>query len=152
VNANATSPSLRLLEQHRLRLQAWFRPDTAILGTCSQVASAGHCAAVAAIIYFTHGGTLVSAIVDAQSHWFNRVNVGGHDVDVDLTGDQFGRAPVQVAESGTLYDGTRIRTEEQLNADTLRRAWLLGRRAGFGSACERIATVLAERHEVLVAA
>jgi hypothetical protein len=62
-------------------------------------ASAGQCGTVATIVRAMLGGELVSAEIDAQSHWFNRSYVAGDFFDVDLTGDQFGLPPVQLAES-----------------------------------------------------
>ena len=80
----------------RRALDSAFAPDTAILGGTPGVPSAGHCAAVAVIVQRIFGGDFVSAVVEGQSHWFNRVPLGGKTVDVDLTGDQFGRPTIQV--------------------------------------------------------
>lgn len=141
--------SLRLL---RSTLAPNFQPDTAVPGTSSSIASAGHCAAVAAIVYLKYGGALVSTTVEGQSHWFNRLRTCEGELDVDLTGDQFGLPPLQISERDGLYSATRVRTEQQLNADTLRRARLLSKRAHLDFVSEEIERVLHSRHDALAAA
>jgi len=117
---------------HALRasLEGAFAPDTAMPGLTGVSQSTGHCAAVAWILHELLGGKLVSARVEGQSHWFNRLEVDGDIVDVDLTGDQFRRPPVQIANQGTLYGGTVERSEIEVNAETRARAALLRTRAG----------------------
>jgi hypothetical protein len=61
------------------------------------------------------------------SHWFNRID----GWDIDLTGDQFGRAPVQAAPAGTLYHETRVRHAIDLRPETIARADLLASRSGL---------------------
>jgi hypothetical protein len=115
----------------RWKLDRAFRPDTAAAGSHGPTASAGHCAAVAYIVREMFRGAYVSASVDGQSHWFNRIETGDGVFDVDLTGDQFGRNAVQVAPSGTLYDGTRERAPSELRSETIARGELLAQRAGL---------------------
>jgi hypothetical protein len=58
--------------------------------------------------------------------------VAGDFFDVDLTGDQFGLPPVQLARGGQLYGGSRVRRSSEVNQSTRMRAALLARRAGVG--------------------
>lgn len=116
------------LETIRAGLNAVFSDDTALAGSARSTPSAGHCAAVADIIFRQFGGELMSAKVNGESHWFNRIQLDGEIADVDLTGDQFGRSSVQVGPAGGLYLGTRVRTEEELNEETLQRAAILENR------------------------
>src|SRR5207245_1002509 len=71
----------------RLRLEGVFALDTAVLGAKGDSSSAGHCAAVAAVVQEVLGGRLVSAKVEGESHWFNRLPGVDATHDVDLTGD-----------------------------------------------------------------
>lgn len=130
-----------LADGYRKLFELKFAPDTAAGGWQNDaIPSAGHCAAVSAILYHQlavfaerFGGRVqcVSAIVNGGSHWFNRVELPDEAWDIDLTGDQFGLPPVQIAEAGTLYEGTRVRDFSELNEETLQRAALLARRAGL---------------------
>lgn len=113
----------------RRRLERAFRPDTAAQGFSGTAPSTGHCAAVATIIHATLGGELLSTILHGQSHWFNRLQATDGAYDVDLTGDQFSLAPLQIQPAGQLYEATRVRHADELNSETLRRAHLLARRA-----------------------
>jgi hypothetical protein len=106
----------------RRRFESAFAPETAIGKSVGSVPSSGHCAAVATLVFEELGGSLVSAYVSGQSHWFNRIAVGGNLVDVDLTGDQFGRDAVQVADAGSLYKRCRIRSFDELDSQTRIRA------------------------------
>lgn len=65
---------------------------------------------------------MVSAIVDGQSHWYNRLRLDGHTVDIDVTGDQFGREPVQVSIDAPLYPHARVRPPADVNEETRRRS------------------------------
>ena len=123
--------------QLRRALEDAFRTDTALPGTRGERPSAGHCAAVAALVQKRLGGWLVSAVVYDESHWFNRIRAGKHLVDVDLTGDQFGREPIQIAGFGRLYTGTRVRRPAELRPETVARAQVLEKRARFGEALSR---------------
>lgn len=113
------------------QLDKGFSPDTALNHTQSNVPSAGHCAAVAAIVWKTLGGSLVSANVNGTSHWFNRVQIGDQLIDFDLTGDQFGYSTVQLKPAEELYPHTRERSPVELDDETLHRTVLLARRVGL---------------------
>ena len=116
-------------KQIRSALEPAFSADTALPGSKADVPSAGHCAAVAAIVRRQLGGWLVSAAVGNDIHWFNRVRAGKRLIDLDLTGDQFGRAPIQIATFGHLYGGTRVRRPAELLPETLARCEKLEHRA-----------------------
>jgi hypothetical protein len=115
--------------QLRSALEGAFGEDTAFPGSTRHIPSAGHCAAVAALVKRNFGGWLVSATVENESHWFNRLRVGDQIFDIDLTGDQFGRAPIQIAGIGQLYPGTRVRRPTELLPETLARCEKLEQRA-----------------------
>ena len=119
------------LRQIRASLDPAFGPETAAPGTRSLVPSAGHCAAVSAILNSYFGGQLVSTVIDGTSHWFNRVFVDGHEFDVDITGDQFGYEPIRILPTGALFAKSRVRTFEELNEETRRRALRLAEKAGL---------------------
>lgn len=116
----------------RKALEPAFARDTAIDQMSGPVPSAGHCAAVAVLINKLLGGALVSAFVEGQSHWFNRMQVGDAIIDVDITGDQFGLDAVRIENAGSLYEGTRERAFTEIHEETLRRATRLAERAGLG--------------------
>jgi hypothetical protein len=108
----------------RQRIEREFRPDTANPGTPDRgPPSAGHCAAVAAIVQAIFGGDFISTKIDGVSHWYNRVGA----FDIDLTGDQFGFPPVQILRS-PLYPDSRTRDPSELNEATRARARLLAER------------------------
>lgn len=111
----------------RKKLEKVFSQDTAAPGTNSDIPSAGHCAAVSYLIWSIFGGEMVSTKVNGQSHWFNRIG----DIDIDLTGDQFNRAPMQIADNSKLWPDTRLRNFGDLNQETLDRAQVLAKRAGY---------------------
>lgn len=117
----------------RARLEPWFSPETAVPGAVWHGAppSTGHCAAVALIVQATIGGALQSTTVDGVSHWFNRVGTSGPPIDVDITGDQFGRPVIQLDVAGELYPETRARANEEVAPETLERALILSERAGL---------------------
>lgn len=127
------------LKDLRTVLDRAFSPETAAPGYEHIGGSAGHCAAVSVILRELYGGQHASAVVDGQSHWFNKLTVGGEERYVDLTGDQFGRAPVQISPS-PLYDGSRIRSPEDLRIETLERAVKLAERAGLEHVAQSIRT------------
>jgi hypothetical protein len=116
-------------EQIRSALEPAFSAETALPGSNRWIPSAGHCAAVAAIVRRQLGGWLVSAVVGHETHWFNRLRAGKRLIDVDLTGDQFGRAPIQIATFGRLYHGTRVRRPSELLPETLARSEKLEQRS-----------------------
>jgi hypothetical protein len=122
-----------LLRARSLRsaLDPSFSAETARPGSPMEMPCSGHCAAVAAIVRRRLGGWLVSAIVESESHWFNRLKAGKQLVDLDLTADQFGGSPIQIAKSGRLYPGTRLRRVRELQAETLARSELLEQSAGL---------------------
>jgi len=121
----------RLAKELRNRLEQAFRPDTAAQGLEGNVPSAGHCAVASVVVQNILGGELASAIVGGISHWFNRIRFGDRVFDIDLTADQFGNGPILIADSNQLYPGTRVRLSQDLTVETLLRAALLARRAGF---------------------
>jgi len=133
----------------REQLQGKFRPDTAAQGYLGDVPSAGHCAAVAVIVRQLIGGEFVSATVDGVSHWFNRITGGCCAWDVDLTADQFGDVPVALEESGGLYEGTRVRSSDEVNLETWNRAKLLAHRAGLTEAEGLIESTLNRRRSLI---
>lgn len=123
---------IRALRDLRASLEPNFSPETAFSGSGeSSARGAGHCAVVAVIAYGLLGGQLVSARVHEQSHWFNRFSLNGREFDVDLTGDQFGFAPVRIERAGRLYSGSSLRSFEQLTPETLERAARLAERSSF---------------------
>jgi hypothetical protein len=119
------------VQQLRRRLEPAFGPETSYSRSEHRVPSSGHCGAVSAIVYSQYGGVLLSTNVDSHSHWFNRLLVGDHWIDVDITGDQFGLPSVQVGPSGSLYRGSRVRQPSELNAETRHRALALASKAGI---------------------
>jgi hypothetical protein len=143
---NVPQANRELAELERLRkvLEVAFSPETAAPGTPTRAGppSRGHCAAVSAIVWDRFGGELVSATVQGQSHWFNRLNINGRQVDVDLTGDQFGHPAVRFGEPGTLCPGTRTRLPRELREETLRRAVRLAERAGLKDTQSRLLSLL----------
>jgi hypothetical protein len=123
------SDLLEKMRELRGRLDGAFRPDTASKGFPGNAPSSGHCAAVSVIVHEMLGGEMISTLVDGHSHWINRIDWDDLKQDVDLTGDQFGRASVQVGYPGDLYPGLRVRTLQEVNLETLQRARLLAQRA-----------------------
>lgn len=112
-------------------LDKHFAEDTAHSKKWGAVRSTGHCAVVALIVNKIYGGELVSCTMPTGSHWFNRISDGSELHDVDLTGDQFGLNPVQVAVPDTLYKATRVRRLEEIAPETFKRATLLATRANL---------------------
>lgn len=138
------------LEDLRQRLELAFAPDTAlpraVVGQPPECTpSSGHCAVVSAIVREAFGGDLVSASVNGESHWFNRVQVHGDAFDVDLTGDQFGFPRLQIAPPASLYEGTRRRMPEDLNVETLQRAVTLAERAHLIDIASSLRATVARR-------
>lgn len=121
----------REAEALREQLESFFTPETAVGGEKGNVASSGHCAAVAFIVFNKFGGSLVSAMVEGNSHWFNRIRVGTKSIDLDITGDQFGRPSIQIGPEDSLYKGARVRGTDDLRKETLTRAALLARKAAI---------------------
>jgi len=148
VEATAKLIAERLLEELRRRLNVAFSPDTASWGMQGKVPSAGHCVVASVIVQTTFGGDLASAIVEGNSHWFNRIRFGDQMFDVDLTGDQFGLAPILIADANRLYSGAKIRRTNDLSSETLRRAALLARRAGLHRTFSKLYKTINARHGV----
>ncbi|WP_455749471.1 YunG family protein [Paraburkholderia caribensis] len=123
----------------RAQLETKFASDTAYRGVSGSQASTGHCGAVSTIVHVQYGGSLVSTTVDGISHWFNRLDVDGQMLDVDLTGDQFGRRPVQVGIGGSLYPKTIVRRPDEIDTETRSRATTLAKRAGLTDTAQRVA-------------
>jgi hypothetical protein len=119
------------LQAERCRLETAFAPDTAYLGREGATPSTGHCAAVAAIVQLQLGGDLLSTIIDGEPHWYNRVFCDRSRWDVDLTGDQFGRPPIQAVAAGDLYHPSLLRSAADLTPEALVRASRLADRAGL---------------------
>ncbi len=124
------------LQEHaqalRADLEAHFSAETAAPGTVlSTKPSAGHSAAVAYIFHQLMGGDYVSATVEGNSHWYNRIRTKEGLVEVDLTGDQFGHDPVRVMPAGSMYFLPRTRNAEDLTPEDIRRAETLAEKAGL---------------------
>lgn len=130
------------LESTRKQIDRAFRPDTAAKGFRGSTASTGHCAAVATIVYVLFGGEMVSTEVDGHGHWLNRISLGNRLLDVDLTGDQFGRPALQMEEAGQLYPNVRVRRPSELTDETLQRARLVAERAGIEKVVQVIDSML----------
>ncbi|SRR6266545_1033644 len=134
-NVDMNASELEKLEQTlgdlRARLERAFGPDTAAPGFAGHARSTGHCAAVSVIVSKLLGAAMVSAKIQGQSHWFNRIDVGAEQYDLDLTGDQYGFPAVRYTHADKLYTGTRVRSYQDVNAETLERARVLAQRAGF---------------------
>ena len=145
MNIDNRSMLVEAAKSLRHRLEQGFGPETAAQGFQGTTPSTGQCAAASTIIHRILGGELVSARVSGVSHWFNRITIGDKQVDLDLTGDQFGFPPIQISEAGHLYDSSRVRLPGELNVETLCRARLLAERAHLAEAQDAIAQTLRER-------
>jgi putative hydrolase of the HAD superfamily len=137
---NATVDALREL---RSRVERVFARDTSLPGSVANTPSTGHCAVVAAIVRQRFGGQLLCTAVEGEPHWFNRLYLDEATIDVDLTGDQFGRPALQVARKGELYDAALVRDTRDLRPETLERALLLATRANLGDVASGVAELLA---------
>ncbi len=151
ITAYGVEPAFTFEELVAFRQALLFSEDTRHPATPLPIrsGSAGHCAAVAVLFQKRFGGNLVSAKVNGQSHWFNRVGdvQGGESGwDIDLTGDQFIgerttedqsedryyiRSFLEIDEAGKLWDNTRVRDIVEINQETLDRAKLLAERSGL---------------------
>ncbi len=121
----------------RAVLEPAFSIDTASrLQASGSGPSSGHCAAVALIAATALPCGLASARISGGSHWFNRVFLESGTYDMDLTGDQYGLAPVRVARKGGLYRGTAVRDVSQIDDETRLRAIRLANRAGLAEIAE----------------
>lgn len=136
---------LKQLTSLREKLERSFGPDTASPQFGGSGASAGQCAAVAAILHELLGAEMVSTVVQGESHWFNRLEHDGAVHDIDLTGDQFGLPPVQTGAAGLLYPNARVRTFEDLRTETIERALVLARRADLDKAAAALSSEINKR-------
>ncbi|MGN7918747.1 YunG family protein [Lysobacter sp. 22409] len=118
-----------MLRQLRTQLEKGFSAETSLPGHTPGRLSAGQCAAVALVMHELLGGQLVSATVEGVSHWFNRLQTGNGQIDVDTTADQFGLPPIRISRAGELYPGTRLRNDSEVRDETRRRSNLLKRKA-----------------------
>lgn len=118
-----------MLRQLRTQLEKGFSPETSLPGHTPGRLSAGQCAAVALVMHELLGGQLVSATVGGVSHWFNRLETGDGQIDVDTTADQFGLPPIRISRAGELYPGTRVRHDSDVRDETRRRSNLLKQKA-----------------------
>jgi hypothetical protein len=131
---HSTAALREAVQALRELLERSFAQDTAAPGfprSPESPASTGHCAAVALIAHACLGADIVSATVQSESHWFNRIVTNEGPCDFDLTSDQFGLPSVCIDEAGRLHRGTRIRDLSEANRETVARARLLARRAGL---------------------
>jgi hypothetical protein len=81
------------LKKLRAAMEPVFSCET-VFGTCTAVPSAGHCFMAALAVQDILGGEILHGVVDLVPHYWNRVGRW----EVDLTGDQFGQAKVQIKE------------------------------------------------------
>ena len=126
----------------RATLEKAFSPDTAAAGFEGVTPSTGQCAAASLVVYELLGGDLVSAKVQGQSHWFNRIYVEEQVLDVDVTGDQFGLPGLQMAEANALYADSRVRNSTEANPETIARAIRLAERANVEPAARGLRELL----------
>ena len=110
-------------------LEPVFTSDTGRHSEEVVIPSTGHCAAVALIANIMFKGQLISATVQKESHWFNRIEIDGLWYDVDLTGDQFGFPPVQIKTAQRLYGKSKVRSWKEVTWETAVRAYILAERA-----------------------
>ncbi len=110
----------------RERIAPHFNERYAYQGPSPTTKSGGHCAIVAVIVNRISGGTLVSTMINGQSHWWNRFTFKDENetitIDVDLTGDQFGFPEVNVSMNEDLYPDARVRHYTDIQPETWLRA------------------------------
>jgi len=141
------APTLKQrLVEFRLQLAVAFSGETALPGARDDRTSAGQCAVAALVLRARFGGDLVSASHWGVSHWFNRVRTeDGELYDVDVTGDQFGFAPIRVAMGGTLFPRTIVRREDDVLDETWARAIRLATRAGLAELIPALGRAVEDR-------
>lgn len=92
---------------------------------------AGHCAVAAYLGNRLFGWFMASTRENGQSHWFSLCAETGDKsipwIHIDVTGDQFGHAPVRACIE-PLYSEWRTRGLHELTEETLRRAILVEKR------------------------
>lgn len=117
---------LMYLRIARRQLEDRFSIETSWNNIKGSTPSTGHCAVVAVILHKKFGGSLVSAIVQNTSHWFNRIDLQNSEVvDFDLTGDQFGFDTIRIANEGELFPNTEVRSMRNVTQETIQRALIL---------------------------
>ena len=98
-----------------------FACDTAF-GDCNNNSMAsGHCMLSALILQDLYGGQIKSGKIDGVPHYWNRLC----HVDVDLTGDQFGKPAIQI-KKGSLYPDSFVFNRdpfETMNQDFNKEVW-----------------------------
>ena len=98
-----------------------FACDTAF-GDCNNNSMAsGHCMLSALILQDLYGGDIKSGNIDGVPHYWNRFC----HVDVDLTGDQFGKPAIQI-KKGALYPNSFVFQRdpfESMNQDFNKEVW-----------------------------
>lgn len=134
----------------KAKLAPHFQADTSNDPSNYKGGAHGHCAAVAYIVNLLFGGQFVSTKVYLReenkevSHWFNRLSIGGLELDVDLTADQFGWSSISrdwkdrlwsfgthMLTQGISCTTNKVRAQSELNQETINRARLLMKRAGI---------------------
>lgn len=144
IDVDDTRERLGLLRQ---QLEKGFSPETAQDNVRPHGArSTGQCAAVSIVVREVLGGRFASTMSSGQSHWFNRIEVNGALWDVDLTGDQIGGRPVQIAPAGSIYPSSRERSESDLCSDVIQRAILLARRSELKGVLPALESLLEKKH------
>jgi hypothetical protein len=138
---------VKYLEQLRSRLEQGFSRETAAPGFPSPSVSSGQCAAVSLIGRELLGGDFVSAVIDGHSHWFNRILDGNILLDIDLTGDQFGRPRIQIASPDNLYPSSKVRDPGEVHKETIARAVRLAQKADLPEVEVRLRGWLNERNQ-----
>lgn len=123
----------------RSRLDTIFSKDTAYPGSWGRnpgIPSAGHCCVVSLLLQDLLGGILVEGrYPDSPSgskHWILTTHLDDNQyVAVDITADQFGRAPIMMSKPGylaTWLKDQRIRERKSIGINTIKRYELLKQR------------------------
>lgn len=148
---NPNTNDINSIYQLRDILEPHFSLETAFIGSKTDPPSSGHCAVVAVIVkaifrgdyVSTHVGVCENDIWHNESHWFNRITQNNHIWYCDLTGDQYGFAPVRITKIENAYEKLtfspiRIRSPLDVNVETLERAQILSSRAGLTEVKDKI--------------
>jgi len=119
------------IQEIRETLEPHFSQDTSISPGdyfSGRSSSAGHCGAVAVILYHMFPMSELMTIHGPDGHWFNKIN-GKY---VDITGDQFGWPPIQiVSNKHSAYPNATSRSLRDVPDDIYRNARTLAIRAGM---------------------
>ncbi|MEM3097472.1 MAG: hypothetical protein QXU32_01965 [Nitrososphaerales archaeon] len=131
----------------RSLLETAFYPETSCqnAGVYNKCSSIGQYVAVAVIVYDRFGGKFVNTTAPGQSHWFNRLNINGEVMDVDLIDDQFGLPAIRFGNPGNLWPNTRRINMNELHHETIQRAILLAMKAGLIDIYDRLQQFLESR-------